>query len=202
MSDMLAPVVHKLGQLGFADDEFRNNKEGNEELGFQYFYKRGDNSNWEVFVSYNPHLSILNICYCDVFEKDSGYTAAYIHIANEADTMIACDLLEAKANYLWGNSTRERNQSKAQAVISKVEKMGFKQHSVENNIYTLVKKYPNHDLIMLIEASVSLSIFIFRSEEKNQKVKNFPLLAVRNVNEVTSVNVVTNYLTNYHKAVR
>lgn len=199
MSDMLAPVVHKLGQLGFADDEFRNNKDGNEELGFQYFYKRGDNSNWEVFVSYNPHLSILNIYYCDVFDKDSGYTAAYIHIANEADTMIACDLLEAKANYLWGSGNRERSRGKAEAVIAKVEKLGFKQHSVENNIYTLVKKYPDHNLIMLVEAAVSLSIFIFRSEEKNKKTKNFPLLAVRNVNEVNSVNVATNYLSNYHK---
>lgn len=201
MSEILTPIVHKLTDLGFSDDEFRNNKFGNEEVGFHYFYKRGDQSDWEVYVSYNPHQSILTVNYCNVFDKDRGYTAAYIHIANEGDAMITCDLLEAKSDYLWGAGNRERSY-KAEAIIARAEKQGFKKVSVENNIYTLCKKYPNHELIMLIEASVSLSIFIFRSEEKEAKKKNFPLIAVRNVNEETSVEAVSNYVANYHRKTR
>jgi hypothetical protein len=200
MVDILQIVVNKLSELGFDDDDFRNNREGNQEINFQYFYKREENSNWEVYVSYNPHSSLLTICYYDVYDKDNSYPVAYISIQNQNDALIACDLLESKANYLWGKTAVEKNRTRGEMLSSKVKKMGFSEHSVANNITTLKKKYPDYELTVLVESSVSLSAFLFKN--RVDPARDSPLLAVRNIHEEPAAMVVLNYLSNFHKSIR
>lgn len=200
MVDILQIVVNKLSELGFDDDEFRNNREGNQEINFQYFYKRETNSNWEVYVSYNPHNSLLTICYYDVYDKNNSYPVAYISIQNQNDALIACSLLESKANYLWAKTGTEKNRTNGEALGAKVKKMGFSETSNENNITTLKKKYPDYELTMLIESSVSLSAFLFKN--RIDPAKDSPLLAVRNIHEEPAALVVLHYLSNFHKSIR
>lgn len=200
MADMLQIVVNKLLQLGFADDEFRNNRDGNQEVQLQYFYKRDENSNWEVYVSYNPHISLLTICYYDVYDKNNNYPVAYISLKNQNDALIACDLLESKANYLWGKNVIDKNRLRADVFCNKIKRLGFTESSFENNIHTLKKKYPEYELTMLVEASVSLSAFLFKNEDEGKK--DYPLLAVRNIHGDPAVDVVLNYVTNFHKVNR
>lgn len=198
MLDTLQMVVGKLSQLGFADDEFRNNREGNQEVQLQYFYKRDANSNWEVYVSFNPHISLMTICYYDVYDKNNSYPAAYITIQNHNDALIACDLLESKANYLWGKNTVDKNRLRVDGFGQKIKRLGFAEQGFENNIMTLKKKYQDYELTMLVESSVSLSAFLFRNA--TDPLQDIPLLAVRNISEEPAAAVVLNYISNFHKS--
>lgn len=198
MADMLDIVVRKLSQLNFKDDEYRNNGEGNREINFQYFCKRDTSSGWEVYVSYNPHNALMTIFYYDIYSKDKAYPAAYIHLENQNDALIAADLLESKANYLWDKTPQERNKARGDMLINKIKRLGFVETNFENNISTLKKDYSGFALTTLVESSMSLSAFIFKN--KKEPARDYPLLALRNIDNEESASLLMNYLTNHHKS--
>lgn len=190
MENALAAIVMKMTELDYRDDEYRNRSKGNKMLGLQYFFKRKEGSPWEVYSSYNPHSGVLSMHYFEIYENEPRYPVFFIHIENDNDAAIACLLLEMKTNYLWSKDIK-RVRYPSEQVNSKLRKMGFQHKGSENNIATWNITIAGKKHTLLIENSVSLSVYFFKDESKG---KAKPLLSLRNVHEEKSLENVYLYL--------
>lgn len=185
----LAEIVYKMSELGFKDDEYRNRSAGNKLLNLQYFFKRQEDSSWEVYSSYNPVTGMLTMNYFNIYEDATRFPVFFINVSNDRDAKVACHLLELKTNYLWSGNVKKAKQSpeRTKAII---QKMGFELRNSENNISTWVCKTDDCYYTLMIENGVSLSLYLFKGDPKG---KAKVLLALRNIHEENAIEACLAY---------
>lgn len=189
MEKALAEIVYKMSELGFKDDDYRNRSAGNKLLNLQYFFKRQEDSSWEVYASYNPATGLLAMYYFNIYEDETRFPVFFLNVANDGDARIACHLLELKTNYLWNGNVKKAKRS-PERTKSNIQKMGFALSNNENNISTWVRKTKDSYHTIIIENGVALSIYLFEGDPKG---KAKILLALRNIHEENAVEACLAY---------
>lgn len=177
-------------ELNFKDDSYRNNSKANQLLGIQYFFKRQEDSPWEVYSSYNPNTGLLSLHYYDIYGSEPQYPVFYISLSESADALIATNLLEKNANYLWTKSS-PKNKNGFESLAKKVERKGFRKSKSENGIITWKKLVGETSYTIIVENSVALSFYFF---EGTKQGKERPLLAVRNISSNSCIDNISKYL--------
>lgn len=177
-------------ELNFKDDSYRNNSKANQLLGIQYFFKRQEDSPWEVYSSYNPNTGLLSLHYYDIYGSEPQYPVFYISLSESADALIATNLLEKNANYLWTKSS-PKNKNGFESLAKKVERKGFRKSKSENGIITWKKLVGETFYTIIVENSVALSFYFF---EGTKQGKERPLLAVRNISSNSCIDNISKYL--------
>ena len=191
VEEALNLIVNKMFEMGFSDDNYRNRSEGSKVAGLQYYCKQEKESEWEVYATYNPSLSMLSLHYHHLGtveknsnNKDYSYPVFFVHVANTEDAYTACKLLEMKTDYLWKNPSPVTIPN--ETINSTLRKLGCTFHKRENNI----SKWIYGKKAILIENGVKLSAYMFDVVGNNSK----PVMAIRNIHEEGSWKEVEDYL--------